>query len=216
MTFLNRAEAGRALAGRLAHLAGERPVVLALPRGGVPVGFEIALRLGAPLDLLLVRKLGAPGMPELAIGALVEGTPPEMVLNERILRELRVSDAWLAEEAERQRAEITRRRAAYLGARRPPVPLEGRTAVVVDDGVATGATIRAALRGLAARSPRRIVLAVPVAQADLAEALRGFCDEAVILEAPHSLGAVGLHYGDFTQTGDAEVVALLGRAADGF
>ncbi|MFC7736411.1 phosphoribosyltransferase [Roseomonas sp. GCM10028921] len=212
MTFRDRAEAGIALAGRLAHLAGESPVVLALPRGGVPVGFETARRLGAPLDLLLVRKLGAPGMPELAVGALVEGTPPEMVLNEEILRDLRVSDAYLAGEAERQRAEITRRRAAYLGAR-PPMPLEGRTAVVVDDGVATGATMRAALRGLAARSPRRIVLAVPVAQADVAEALRGFCDEAVILEAPRSLGAVGLHYGDFTQTQDAEVVALLRRAA---
>lgn len=213
MMFLDRAEAGRKLAGRLMHLKGAAPVVLALPRGGVPVALPIAEALGAPLDLLLVRKIGAPGQPELALGALVEGEPPRTVVNDRIVEALGVSQAAIAEEAVRQLEEIGRRRRLWLHGR-SAVPRHGRTVVVVDDGIATGATVRAALSALEHAGVARRVLAVPVAPRENAETLRKLCDEAVILAEPLDLGSVGAFYRDFRQLDDAEVVALLDRASE--
>jgi predicted phosphoribosyltransferase len=210
--FENRSDAGRQLARRLARFRGHDVVVLALPRGGVPVAFEVAQALGAPLDLLLVRKLGAPGHPELAAGAIVDGETLEIVANEDVLRLTGADHAYLERVAQRELAELERRRALYLGAR-PPLAVKGRTAIVVDDGVATGATTRAALRGLRRRAPARVVLAVPVAAPEALASLAAEADEIECLEAPASFGAVGSFYRDFRQTGDAEVIALLERAA---
>ncbi|MBO1076243.1 phosphoribosyltransferase [Roseomonas marmotae] len=209
----DRAAAGRALAARLMHLRDAAPVVLALPRGGVPVAFEVAAALGAPLDILLVRKIGAPHFPELAAGAVLGGAHPGTVINEAVVRELGISEAYLEREAARQRAEITRRSDAYLRGR-PPLPVENRTVIVVDDGAATGATARVALRMLrAAGLARRVVLAVPVAAPEVAAMLRGLCDDAVFLALPDPFGAVGRFYEDFTQVEDAVVIDLLDRAA---
>lgn len=210
MVFHDRAEAGRRLAERLRHLRGADPVVLAVPRGGIPVGVPIAEALDAPLDLLLARKIGAPEQPELALGAVVEGDPPQTVLNDRIVRALGISPDEIAQEAERQLGEIARRRRLWLRGR-SPVPTRGRTAIVVDDGIATGATVRAALAALARAGAARRVLASPVAPKDTAEALRALCDEAVFLAEPADLGSVGAFYADFHQLDDAEVVALLAR-----
>lgn len=215
MRFRDREEAGRLLAERLLHLRNADPVVLALPRGGVPVGAPIAEALDAPLDLLLVRKIGAPFNPEYGIGAVVDGERPEIVLNEEAVRALGVPASYIEREGARELQEIERRRALYLRGR-PPVELAGRTAIVVDDGIATGGTVRAALQALAkAGAARRIVLAVPVAPADTALALRALCDEAVFLHTPEDFGAVGYFYEDFRQIEDAEVIALLDRAAAG-
>ena len=211
-SFHDRREAGRRLAQRLAPIRAEGPVVLALPRGGVPVAFEVAQALQAPLDLLLVRKLGAPGHEEFAIGAVVDGDPPQVVRNEQVIAALRVPESYIAGETARQVAEIARRRAAYLGDR-PPVPVEGRTAVVIDDGIATGATVKAALRGLALARPARLVLAVPVAPPEILEEIRSLVDELHSLLAPEPFRAVGLFYDDFSQTADQEVVALLEQAS---
>jgi putative phosphoribosyl transferase len=210
MRFRNRTEAGRALASHLGHLRQAAPVVLALPRGGVPVGAEVAAALAAPLDLLLVRKIGAPGFPELAAGAVAE-QDPAMLVNEDVVRDLGISRSYLEKEAARQRVEIERRRGLYRHGR-APVPLEGRTVILVDDGIATGATARVGLQALArSGAARRIVLAAPVAPPAVAEMLRGFCDEAVFLATPDRFGAVGNFFDDFTQVEDAEVIALLGR-----
>jgi putative phosphoribosyl transferase len=211
MMFRNRAEAGRRLAERLLHLKNAYPVVLALPRGGVPVAWPIAEALSAPLDLLLVRKIGAPEQPELALGAVVEGEPPQIVVNDEIVRLLDVPPVAIAREAARQIDEIARRRRLWLR-ETPAVPLHGRTVVVVDDGIATGATVRAALSALARAGAARRVLAAPVAPRETAEALRGLCDEAVFLAEPPDLGSVGAFYADFHQLDDAEVAALLDRA----
>ena len=211
-SFHDRREAGRRLAQRLAPIRAEGPVVLALPRGGVPVAFEVAQALQAPLDLLLVRKLGAPGHEEFAIGAVVDGDPPQVVRNEQVIAALRVPESYIAGETVRQVAEIARRRAAYLGDR-PPVSVEGRTAVVIDDGIATGATVKAALRGLALARPARLVLAVPVAPPDILGEIRPLVDELHCLLAPEPFRAVGLFYDDFSQTADQEVVALLEQAS---
>jgi putative phosphoribosyl transferase len=213
--FRNREEAGAWLAERLVHLAPERPVVLALPRGGVPVAAPIARALDAPLALLLVRKLGAPGNPELAIGAVVDGTPPQTVLNRDIIAALRVNEETIERERQRQLAEIERRRAALLGAAPGAVPpsLAGRVAIVVDDGVATGATAAAALAGLRRAGVARAVLAVPVIAADTAARFRAEGTELVALSEPQALGAVGAYYRDFHQLDDAEVVALLKEAS---
>ena len=210
--FHDRREAGRRLAQRLAPLQAEGPVVLALPRGGVPVAFEVAQALQAPLDLLFVRKLGAPGHEEFAIGAVVDGDPPQVVRNQQVIAALRVPESYIAGETARQVAEIARRRAAYLGDR-PPVPVGGRTAVVIDDGIATGATVKAALRGLALARPARLVLAVPVAPPEILEEIRPLVDELHSLLAPEPFRAVGLFYDDFSQTADQEVVALLEQAS---
>jgi putative phosphoribosyl transferase len=206
--FEDRRDAGRRLAHALDRYRDTDPVVLALPRGGVPVGFEVAKALAAPLDVLIVRKIGAPGHPELGIGAVIDGSEPHLVLNDEIVRQVRPSAAYIEEEKRRQLAEIERRRRRYLGDR-SAIPVENRTAIVVDDGIATGGTVKAALRGVAGLRPARLVLAVPVAPADSLAELSGDCDDVVCLATPEPFYAVGSHYRDFMQTEDDEVVRLL-------
>lgn len=210
--FADRAEAGRSLAEELQQLGLERPVVLALPRGGVPVGFEIAAVLRAPLDLVLVRKIGAPGQPELAVGAVVDGSRPETVLNRDIVRHLGLSERWIEAESARQLEEIERRRRLYFEGRER-APVKGRTAIVVDDGIATGATMQAALHATRRADPKTLVLAVPVAPPDTLERLRRDCGRVVCLAAPEHFMAVGSFYEDFTQVDDETVRELLRRAA---
>jgi len=212
MILADRQDAGRRLARELRRFRDSDPVVLALPRGGVPVGFEIAQALGAPLDLVLVRKIGAPFQPELAVAAVVDGETPETVENEDVMAELSLTEDYVREEAARQLLEIERRRKLYLEGRQP-VPVEGRTAIVVDDGIATGATMRAALRAVRRRKPARLVLAVPVAPPDTLEELRREVDEVVCLATPAFFGAIGAFYEDFRQLEDDEVRELLARAA---
>ena len=210
--FDDRAAAGRALAARFAATRWPAPpLVLALPRGGVPVAAEVALALKAPLDLLLVRKIGAPLQPELAVAAVVDGASPEIVVDEETAALAGADRAYIEREAALELREIERRRRVYLGDRPPPV-LTGRTVIVVDDGVATGTTVRAALKALRRQHPARIVLAFAVGPADTVAALRSEADEVVCLMEPAEFHAVGLHYRDFHQVGDDEVVAAL-RAA---
>jgi putative phosphoribosyl transferase len=211
MRFADRSEAGRQLAQRLAELPLADPVVLALPRGGVPVALEVAGRLGAPLDLVLVRKIGAPGHEELAAGAVVDGERPELVLNADVVRNYRIDQAWLDRQQAAQLAEIERRRDLYL-AGRPRPPVAGRTAIVIDDGIATGATVRAALRAARRAGPAELVLAVPVAAEEVLERLAPEADRIVCLQTPRDLVAVGQFYRDFRQIEDAEVVAMLAQA----
>jgi predicted phosphoribosyltransferase/pimeloyl-ACP methyl ester carboxylesterase len=209
--FQNRADAGRKLGRALLHLKHEKPVILALPRGGVPVAFQVAQELGAPLDVLLVRKIGAPGQPELGLGAVVDGDNPQIVLNDELIELVRPSRRYLESEEKRQLAEIERRRAVYRPGR-APIPLQGRTVIVVDDGIATGGTMKAGLQALAKVGTRRIVLAVPVAPSETLRELARLVDEAVCLMTPQPFYAVGVFYRDFTQTTDEEVIDLLGRA----
>ncbi len=206
--FANRRSAGRQVAERLQHLRPEKPVVLALPRGGVPVGFEIAERLEAPLEIALVRKIGVPWQPELALGAVVGGADPQVVVNEALAADLGIDESYVAGETARQLKEIERRRRMYLGDR-APLPLSGRTVIIVDDGIATGSTVRAALRAVRAAGARKIVLAVPVAPEETIERLRAEVDEIVCVLAPSPFIAVGAHYDQFPQLADADVVALL-------
>ncbi|OLT00464.1 phosphoribosyl transferase [Pseudonocardia sp. CNS-004] len=210
MPFIDRVDAGRRLANRLHHLHGEDLIVLGLPRGGAPVAFEVATALGAPLDVILVRKLGVPFQPELGMGAL--GEDDVLVLNEDIVRMAHVSEAELAEIERRARTEIQRRASRFRGDR-PREPLAGRTALLVDDGIATGATARAACRVAKAQGAARVVLAVPVCSSDRVSGLRAEVDELVCLETPRWLVGVGQFYADFRQTSDDEVVDLLQRAA---
>jgi putative phosphoribosyl transferase len=209
--FADRREAGRQLARALMRYSSENPLVLALPRGGVPVAFEVARALGADLDLLLVRKIGAPGQEELGLGALVDGSDPEVVWNEEAIRLVQPSQDYLAGETQRQLREIERRRKRYFGDR-PPASPKGRAVIVVDDGIATGGTVRSALRALRRTGAKRLILAVPVCPRDAAAALRNDADEVVCLAAPEPFYAVGLHYGNFEQTSDEEVAALLESA----
>lgn len=211
MMFSDRSEAGRRLAERLMGLPLQRPVVLALPRGGVPVALEVARALCAPLDLLLVRKIGHPLHPELAMGAIVDGDHPELVLNETFDAASLDYSAYLETAKTAALAEIDRRRALYLGARRP-VDVAHATAIVVDDGIATGASVRAALKALRHRHPRKIILAVPVAPAETLEALRREVDDVVCLGTPKPFHAVGQFYSDFRQVDDQEVIRLLALA----
>jgi len=191
--------------------AEQSPVVLALPRGGVPVAFEVAKALRAPLDLVFVRKIGAPGRAEFGLGAVVDGAHPQVVLNQEALGHLNVPPGYIEEETERQLQEIERRREHYLAGRRP-VDVEGRVAIVVDDGIATGGTVRAALKGLSRAKPARLVLAVPVAPADTIDRLTTDADEVICLMTPEPFYAVGEHYDDFRQTSDREVTTLLDEA----
>ncbi len=210
--FSDRKEAGRLLGERLLHLRGSDNVVLGLPRGGVIVAAEIAGALGAPLDVLVVRKLGAPAQPELAIGAVTDVEGPQSILNDHVIRSVGASHEYIELESQRQLAEVRRRQALYRGGR-PAVRLRGRCAVVVDDGIATGATVRAGIQALRRQAARRVVLAVPVAPADTAEALRREVDELVCLHEPRSFAAVGAFYADFSQTTDDEVIAALASPA---
>jgi putative phosphoribosyl transferase len=209
--FADRTEAGRRLAEALLDLRSEQPVVLALPRGGVPVGFEVAKALDAILDLLLIRKIGAPRQPELAVAAVVDGADPQLAVNAELAAAVGASKRYIAEQKGIKLAEIERLRKRYLGSRMQPV-LAGATAVVVDDGIATGATMRAALAALRKTGLRRLVLAVPVAPPDAVEALRTEVDELVCLETPEPFIAVGAHYTDFRPISDEEVIDLLNRA----
>jgi putative phosphoribosyl transferase len=212
MRFADRHEAGRQLAEKLRPLALEDPVVLALPRGGVPVGFEVARALGAPLGVVLVRKLGAPGNPELAVGALVDSGVIDRVFDEEVKDMLGVTDDYLARATERESREIERRREAYLKGR-PPIELEGRLVILVDDGIATGTTMRAAIQAVRRRAPAKLVLAVPVAPRDTVAALRKQVDDLVCLDAPRDFWAISPFYVDFHQLEDAEVIDYLDRAA---
>lgn len=210
MPFDDRSEAGLRLAEALERYRGKNAVVLALPRGGVPVAAEVAAFLDAPLDLLLVRKIGVPSQPELAMGAVIDGNSPLVVRNEDIIRHALVSEKEFDAACRAELAEIERRRRAYVGDR-PPVDVEGKVAIVVDDGIA-GATIRAAIGGLRRRKPSSIVLAVPVAPPDTIEALRNEADDVVCLEEPAYFHAIGLYYHDFRQLKDQDVVALMEAA----
>lgn len=210
MSFRNRAEAGRRLAEALARFKGQSVVVLALPRGGVPVAAEVAKALDAPMDLVLVRKIGSPFHEELAMGAVVSGDPLIVVRNEDVIGMLGVDAETFQRVEARELAEIERRRGAYLRGR-PAPEVKGRVAILVDDGVATGATTRAALRAARARGPSRLVLAVPVAPAEAIADLRREADEIVCLEDHLVFGAIGGSYDDFTQVSDAEVTEILAR-----
>lgn len=209
--FADRGDAGRRLAQALAGHAGDNPLVLGLPRGGVPVAYEVARALNADLDVLFVRKLGAPGHEELGIGAVIDGANPQMVLNEDIVRQLSPGRAYIEAEVARQLREIERRRREYVGDRKP-IEVEKRTVILVDDGIATGGTVRAALKGLRKAHAGKIVLAVPVAPIDTLHDLAAECDEIVCLLRPDPFYAVGVHYADFRQTSDAEVTQLLAAA----
>jgi putative phosphoribosyl transferase len=209
MSFLDRTDAGRRLAQHLTHLRGEDVVVLGIPRGGVPVAAEVAAALGAPLDVVIVRKLGTPGQPELGLGAI--GEEGVRVVNDQILRLTGTTERELSRVEAQERAELERRARRFRGGR-PPVPVRGRTVVIVDDGIATGSTARAACRIVRARGATRVVLAVPVAPPGWTADFSDEADELIAVETPAGFHAVGQWYRDFRQTADDEVVELLARA----
>ena len=210
MPFKDRSEAGRKLAKALAAFKIPQPVVLALPRGGVPVAAEVAAVLEAPLDLILVRKVGVPFEPELAMGAVVDGGAPLIVRNEDVIALTGIDEAEFKAVCDRELAEIERRRQRYLGSR-ARADVAGQTAIVIDDGVATGATTRAALRATRMRNPKRLVLAVPVAPTDTIAELRGEADVVVCLEDHEFFGAIGAYYANFSQVSDEQVIEILAR-----
>jgi predicted phosphoribosyltransferase len=210
MPFIDRTDAGQQLAKALARYKRQHPVVLALPRGGVPVAAEIADALDAPLDLILVRKIGVPSQPELAMGAVVDGGKPVIVRNENVIRLTGVSESEFNAIRDQELAEIERRRKLYLGDR-PHPQIVDRFVIVVDDGIATGATTRAALQATRMRKPSRLVLAVPVAPTETLNELRGEADDIVCLEDYRDFGAIGLFYSDFRQVSDGEVIEILAR-----
>jgi predicted phosphoribosyltransferase len=210
MSFVNRADAGRRLATALAPYKEQQPVILALPRGGVPVAAEVATAFGAPLDLILVRKIGVPYQPELAMGAVVDGSTPLVVRNEDVIALAGVSDSEFKAVCDQELAEIERRRQHYLG-NRSRTEVDGRVAIVIDDGIATGATTRAALRATRGRNPKKLVLAVPVAPTDTLVIMRKEADDVVCLEEYPDFGAIGFYYLDFRQISDQEVIETLAR-----
>jgi uncharacterized protein (TIGR00369 family) len=212
MRFRDRSDAGRRLASRLQFLRSEDVVVLGLPRGGVPVAVEVARTLGAPLDVILVRKLGVPAQPELGLGAI--GESGARVINQEVVRYAHVSEAQIAQVEQKERAELQRRAQRFRGDV-PHESLAGRTAVIVDDGIATGSTARAACQVARALGAATVVLAVPVAPPSADRTLRGDADEVICLEMPERFQAIGEWYEDFAQTSDEEVVALLRAARAG-
>jgi putative phosphoribosyl transferase len=211
MIYRDRRHAGRSLAEHLAQRFGGRDdvLVLALPRGGVPVAFEVAEALGAQLDLMLVRKLGVPGHEELAMGAIASGGV--RVLNEAVVQNLNIPPALIEQSAEREQLELQRREQAYRGDR-PAHAVSAHTVILIDDGLATGATMRAAVAALRAQQPRRIVVAVPVASTEACATLSESADEVICLQKPPAFRGVGQWYQHFDQTSDDEVRALLRRA----
>ena len=210
IVFTDRAVAGQMLARRLMSYAHANVLVLGIPRGGVPVAKEVADALGAPLDVIVVRKLGAPGQPELSIGAVVDGDHPRAIFNQDLIEHLGVSDEYIEAEITRQLREVNRRETSYR-AGRSKIPLAGKTVIVIDDGIATGSSVQAALRGIRRQKPRRLVLATPVASPESIEALRSDADEIVCLEAPEDFFAVGQFYRDFRQVSDDQVKAILAK-----
>lgn len=210
MPFKDRSEAGRKLAQALARYIDQRPVILALPRGGVPVAAEVAAALKAPLDLILVRKIGVPFEPELAMGAVVDGGAPIVVRNEDVIQSAGIDEAQFKAVCDGELAEIERRRQQYLGSRER-IDVTGRTAIIIDDGIATGATTRAALRATRMRNPKKLILAVPVAPTESLAAMREEADEVVCLEDHELFGAIGFYYRDFRQVADQEVIDTLAR-----
>jgi putative phosphoribosyl transferase len=210
MPFKDRSDAGRRLAAALKAYRRQKPVVLALPRGGVPVAAEVCAALDAPLDLIIARKIGLPIQPELAMGAIAEGGEPAIVRNEEIIALAGITEAEFKAVCDREHREIERRRRRYLGDR-APVEVAGRTAIVIDDGIATGATMRAALLAVRARKPKQVVMAVPVAPTSTLDALRRDADDIVCLEDHEPFGAIGMFYRDFRQVSDEEVVDFLAR-----
>jgi len=210
MPFRDRVEAGQRLAEALADYKQDKPVVLGLVRGGAPVAAEIARALEAPLDIVLVRKIGVPYEPELAMGAVIDGPTPLTVRNEGIIRATGVSEAEFGAIRDRELAEIHRRRQKYL-AGRGPTSLSGKVVIVVDDGVATGATTRAALRSVRRQNPAKLILAVPVAASEALRELCGEADSIVCLEGYEIFGAIGAYYRDFHQISDEEVKDILAQ-----
>ena len=210
MNFKNRSDAGRKLAARLAQYKDQQVVLLALPRGGVPVAAEVAAVLGAPIDLVLVRKIGVPSQPELAMGAIVDGDSPITVRNEDVIRLAGVDERTFRAVRDREFAELERRRRLYLGGRNR-IGVKDRIAIVIDDGVATGATTRAALRAIRMRQPNKLILAVPVGPTDTIEAMREEADEVLCLEIYEEFNAIGTFYDDFRQITDQEVIDILTR-----
>ncbi|MGV0817235.1 phosphoribosyltransferase [Martelella sp. AMO21009] len=208
LTFANRDEAGKRLAEALLPLGKEDPTVLALPRGGVPVGAAIAESLGASFDVLLVRKIGVPFAPEVAMGAILLQSEPVIVRNEEIIRRAGIADVTFDRVKEKELKELIRRDRVYHGGE-TPVDVVGKTVILVDDGIATGSTMLAALKGLKQMAPRKIVVAVPVAPAEIAPAIRKLADQFICLEDFGAVPAVGAHYADFPQLSDSEVVSLL-------
>ena len=210
MPFKDRSDAGRKLAKALGQYKDQQPVILALPRGGVPVAAEVAAVLKAPLDLILVRKVGVPFQPELAMGAVVDGGAPLIVRNEDVIQLAGIQESEFKAVCDGELAEIERRRQRYLGSRER-VDVSGHTAIVIDDGVATGATTRAALRATRMRNPKRLVLAVPVGPTDNIAELRSEADDVVCLEDHEFFGAIGVYYANFSQVSDEEVIEILRR-----
>lgn len=214
MPFRDRADAGQKLAKVLARYRRRRPVLLALPRGGVPVAAEVARALDAPLHLLIVRKIGVPSQPELAMGAIADAIEPIIYRNESVIRDAGVSEAAFDAVKDRELAEIGRRRARYLEAL-PIRNLRGRTLIVIDDGIATGATMRAALATLRTAHPRQLIVAVPVGVTSVLSGLRDMADAIECLESFQSLGAIGQYYDDFEQVSDQEVIEIIGSLRSG-